>query len=93
VWQPPGFLAPATKALWLRHDADTAGNSEYEAFLAKGDKSTVSRAVDPAAPLLMVYTAAFGGRPAGALITHQALVAQSPGPMPRRAGSRRITAI
>jgi acyl-CoA synthetase (AMP-forming)/AMP-acid ligase II len=64
-------------ALWLRHDPDGDGNSEYEAFLAAGAESEMDRQIDPASPLMMIYTAAFGGRPAGALITHTAIIAQS----------------
>jgi len=64
-------LAPST-ALWLRHD----GDSEYEAFLASGSDEDIETEADPSTPLVMVYTAAFGGRPAGALITHAAIIAQ-----------------
>ncbi len=66
-------LARESSALWLRHD----GESEYEAFLARGNDAEIVRAIDPASPLLMIYTAAFGGRPAGALISHGAIIAQS----------------
>ena len=66
-------LARDSSALWLRHD----GDSQYEALLAGGDDAEVARNIDPASPVLMVYTAAFGGRPAGALITHTAVIAQS----------------
>ena len=63
----------ASSVLWLRHD----GDSEYEAFLASGSDEDNETEVDPSTPVLMVYTAAFGGKPAGALITHAALIAQS----------------
>jgi long-chain acyl-CoA synthetase len=62
-----------SSALWLRHD----GDSEYEPFLASGSDEDIETEVDPSAPLLMVYTAAFGGRPAGALISHTAIIIQS----------------
>ncbi len=65
-------LKPSS-ALWLRHD----GDSEYEAFLATGSTDDREADVDPSAPLLMVYTAAFGGQPAGALISQTAIIMQS----------------
>lgn len=64
-------------ATWLRHDADEDGLSDYEAFLAGGSGDPIEKSIDPSLPLLMIYTAAFGGRPAGALITHEAIIAQS----------------
>jgi long-chain acyl-CoA synthetase len=70
-------LAPAPNALWLRHDDHGEAGSEYEVFLGTGRETDATRPVDATSPLLMVYTAAFGGRPAGALITHQAIIAQS----------------
>lgn len=62
---------------WLRHDADSESGSDYEAFLAAADAEGPTRFIDPDLPLVMIYTAAFGGRPAGALVTHAAILAQS----------------
>jgi long-chain acyl-CoA synthetase len=81
IWQEAEIGGPVVEArklkpsaaLWLRHD----GDSEYEAFLASGSTEDLENEVDPSTPVLMVYTAAFGGRPAGALISHTALIAQS----------------
>jgi long-chain acyl-CoA synthetase len=81
IWQEGEIGGPVTEArslkqsaaLWLRHD----GDSEYEAFLTSGGTEEHEIEVDPSTPLLMVYTAAFGGRPAGALISHTAIVMQS----------------
>jgi len=70
-------LTLSRSALWLRHDSEGEGGSEYEVFLATGQETAAARLVDAASPLLMIYTAAFGGRPAGALITHEAIIAQS----------------
>ncbi len=64
-------------AVWLRHDPDGDGSSEYEDFLASAEAANTPKPIDPAQPVLMIYTAAFGGRPAGALITHEAIIAQS----------------
>jgi long-chain acyl-CoA synthetase len=66
----------AGHAVWIRHD-DTAPDS-YEALLAdaKSDPGP-AEAVDADSPVLMLYTAAFAGRPNGALLPHRALVAQN----------------
>lgn len=58
-------------ALWLRHD-----DGEYEAFLASASPVDPDAAIDAAAPVLQMYTAAFEGRPNGALLTHAGLLAQ-----------------
>lgn len=80
VWQDEeiGDTARAARALgdeqarWLEH-----GGGEYEALLASGSTEDPAVEVDPAEPVLMMYTAAFGGRPNGALLTHQGLLAQN----------------
>jgi len=81
IWQEAEVGGPVVEgrklaqhsALWLRHD----GDSEYEAFLASGSDEDNEKEVDPSTPVVMIYTAAFGGRPAGALISHAALITQS----------------
>jgi acyl-CoA synthetase (AMP-forming)/AMP-acid ligase II len=84
VWQDTeigervrGTQAFRKSGLWLRHDADVAGASEYESFLAAAQPAGALDFVDPALPLVMLYTAAFGGTPNGALITHHAVIGQS----------------
>ncbi len=84
VWQEAevGERVRATPAfgktgLWLRHDADASGVSEYEAFIAAAEPAGALDFVDPTLPLVMIYTAAFGGSPNGALITHNAIIGQS----------------
>ncbi len=64
---PPG-------ALWIQHDG--AGEGGYEALLAGASPEDPGGEVDPARPLLQMYTAAFGGRPNGALLSHTALLLQ-----------------
>ena len=65
-------------ARWLRHDADAGDGDGYEAFLARSETTgDPDLPVDPAAPVLMLYTAAFTGRPNGALLSHQAVLLQS----------------
>jgi acyl-CoA synthetase (AMP-forming)/AMP-acid ligase II len=65
-------------ATWVRHDA--RGPDTYEASLdGAGDPRTPpgDAAVDAERPVLVLYTAAFDGRPNGALLPHRALIAQS----------------
>jgi acyl-CoA synthetase (AMP-forming)/AMP-acid ligase II len=62
--------------LWLQHDAPRDAEGSYEAFLAGGSHEDPGIEVDPAAPVLQMYTAAFTGRPNGALLSSQAIVAQ-----------------
>lgn len=69
---------------WLRHDAPADDPESYEAFLVEGPDDPASAAdddaqagVDPSAPVLLLYTAAFTGSPSGALLTQQAVLTQS----------------
>jgi long-chain acyl-CoA synthetase len=64
-----------TEALWLQHDGK--GDGSYEAFLASGSPDDPDLDVDPALPVLEMYTAAFTGRPNGALLSHQAILTQN----------------
>ena len=59
-------------ARWIEH-----AGGEYEQLLASGSPEDPGVEVDPASPVLMMYTAAFGGHPNGALLTHQGQIAQS----------------
>lgn len=63
-----------TKATWAQHDGE--GDGSYEALLAGGDAEDPDVDVDPAAPVLLLYTAAFTGTPNGALLSHQGLLVQ-----------------
>ena len=66
---------------WIQHD--DPGEHGYEALLAgqlaTGPRGTraPSGPVDPGQPVLMLYTAAFDGRPSGALLSQTALLAQT----------------
>ena len=62
---------------WLRHDTDASDEDSYEAFLGTGAPSDPGLDVDPASAVLMLYTAAFTGRPNGALLSQQAILVQS----------------
>ena len=65
----------AGKALWLQIDG--SGPGSYEAFLQAGDAADPEIAIDPAAPVLALYTAAFDGRPNAALLTQAGLIAHN----------------
>jgi acyl-CoA synthetase (AMP-forming)/AMP-acid ligase II len=63
-----------SSAAWLQHDAE--GDGSYEAFLSGGSNDDPALEVDPSEALLMMYTAAFSGRPNGAMLSHTALITQ-----------------
>jgi len=66
--------AAHASALWLQHDG--GGSDSYEALVAAGAPEAPRVDVDPASPVLIIYTAAFGGRPNGSLLTHTGLLTQ-----------------
>lgn len=57
---------------WIQHDGD--GPDDYEGLIARADCCTEYDAVEPSKPLLAIYTAAFSGEPAAALLSHEALL-------------------
>ncbi|MGE0388482.1 MAG: AMP-binding protein [Gammaproteobacteria bacterium] len=61
-----------TQALWLQLDGEPG---ELDAFAAAGEDADTDREIDPGSPLLVIYTAAFGGRPNGSMLTHRNLIA------------------
>jgi long-chain acyl-CoA synthetase len=63
------------RARWIQHDGD--GEESYEGFVAAvGHATDPDRTIDPASAVLCLYTAAFEGRPNGALLSHTALIGQ-----------------
>lgn len=66
--------ASGDKALWLQHDGSGAGS--YEAFLAAAPATPREVTADPAQPLLILYTAAFDGKPCGAMLSQTAILLQ-----------------
>jgi acyl-CoA synthetase (AMP-forming)/AMP-acid ligase II len=67
----------SSSARWLLHDAPEGfGSDSYEAFLATGGPDDDFGNVDPDASLLLIYTAAFGGRPNAAMLSHRACIEQ-----------------
>jgi long-chain acyl-CoA synthetase len=67
----------AERAVWIRHDADDDDPAGYEHFLRSGSGEGMSGPVDGANPVLLMYTAAFSGRPNGAMFSHIALTTQA----------------
>jgi long-chain acyl-CoA synthetase len=61
-------------ATWVRHDG--SGEDSYEAFIADQPADDLAVDVDPAGGVLMMYTAAFAGRPNGAVLSHIAVLVQ-----------------
>jgi acyl-CoA synthetase (AMP-forming)/AMP-acid ligase II len=61
---------------WIRHDTVDDDPEGYEAFLGSGSPDDPAIEVDPASSVLVVYTAAFSGRPNGAMLSHTACIAQ-----------------
>jgi acyl-CoA synthetase (AMP-forming)/AMP-acid ligase II len=59
-------------AEWVQVDSD--GADSYEALLASGSHQDDDAPVDPMSPVLIIYTAAFEGLPAGALLHHSGLL-------------------
>jgi len=62
------------EARWIRHDTDSPDG--YEAVVAGVDAAAAERDVDPGSGLLAMYTAAFGGQPQAAVLSHTALLIQ-----------------
>ena len=62
-------------ARWLVHD--DGGPDSYEEFLAAGAGVAPAVEVDEGAPLVILYTAAFDGRPNGAQLTHRGILTQN----------------
>jgi acyl-CoA synthetase (AMP-forming)/AMP-acid ligase II len=53
--------------IWIQYDGD--GGDGYESQLRNASSEDDETVVDPASPFLQLYTAAFEGRPNGALLT------------------------
>ncbi|HEY6319613.1 MAG TPA: AMP-binding protein [Acidimicrobiia bacterium] len=60
------------RARWVQHDGDDG----YEGWVASQPAVDPDRPVDPASPLLVIYTAAFEGKPNGAMLSHTACISQ-----------------
>jgi acyl-CoA synthetase (AMP-forming)/AMP-acid ligase II len=62
-------------AEWIRHDSDEAGS--YEHLVAVASADPVAGDVDPHDALLVIYTAAITGRPAGSMLSHRNLISMA----------------
>jgi long-chain acyl-CoA synthetase len=60
-----------TAARWICHD-----DGEYDAFVASGAVDDPDADASDDAPLLLIYTAAFDGRPNAAMLPSRAMIAQ-----------------
>lgn len=67
--------AVTSNVRWLQHDA--TGPDTYEEFLASGAPDDPDLEVDPMSAVLAIYTAAFGGRPNGALLSHLGFIIEN----------------
>lgn len=85
LWQDD-FLGPLVRSVrestpssarWIREDGSDPDGDGYEKVLAESSPVDPDLDVDPASPVLVLYTAAFGGRPNGSMITHTGLLTQS----------------
>jgi long-chain acyl-CoA synthetase len=62
---------------WYRHDAPADEPDAYEALVARGDDVDPMVDVEPFWPVLVIYTAAFSGRPNGAMMSHLGLLLEN----------------
>lgn len=58
---------------WLQHDG---ADDQYEQSLQSAPTTPPATPVEAGAPVIMLYTAAFDGKPNGALLSHTAVLAQ-----------------
>ncbi len=67
--------AASTSTRWIQHDGPVASDGEesYAAFIGASAPTPSGANAAPEAPVLMIYTGAFGGRPHGALLSNRAL--------------------
>jgi acyl-CoA synthetase (AMP-forming)/AMP-acid ligase II len=80
VLYEPAFIAESLKDAhphiqWLSCDGD--GPDNYESLVASSPAASVDVEVDPASPLLAMYTAAFDGHPKAALLSHAGVIAHN----------------
>src|ERR1700722_292251 len=66
-----GRQAARLAADWVQVDGD---DSDYEGWISAASAVDQERPVDPGSPVLIIYTAAFEGRPGGALLSHTGLI-------------------
>ncbi len=62
----------SSSAVWIQHDSSEPGC--YDDLMAAADPLLVAAEVDPHDALLVIYTAAHSGRPAGSMLSHRNLI-------------------
>jgi acyl-CoA synthetase (AMP-forming)/AMP-acid ligase II len=67
----------AGKSRWLQHDSVPDAAEGYEAFLSAAASDDPDVVVDPSQPVIQLYTGAFGGKPNGAQLSHDAVLSQA----------------
>jgi acyl-CoA synthetase (AMP-forming)/AMP-acid ligase II len=67
-----GLSSRGDSAHWIQHDGGA-----YEVFLASAPAWPEEPPSDPRTPVLLLYTAAFGGAPNAAMLTHAGIIAQN----------------
>lgn len=65
----------SSNASWIRHDSDEPGC--YDDLVAAASPEPVCADVDAHDALLVIYTAAHSGRPAGSMLSHRNLIAMA----------------
>jgi acyl-CoA synthetase (AMP-forming)/AMP-acid ligase II len=75
LYEPSDVVTAAREQAGSKADWVAVG-AEYEALLAGGRPEDPDLPVDPASPVLAMYTAAFTGRPNAAGLSHSGLLAQ-----------------
>ncbi|NKY57771.1 AMP-binding protein [Nocardia flavorosea] len=65
--------APEDGSRWVR--CTESEDDEYESWLSSSSAQYPAEEVEERDPVLLLYTAAFDGRPNGALLSHRALIA------------------
>lgn len=66
-------LLSTDEAVWIQHDGEEDGS--YESLIAGGKPDDPSRAIDPNQAIIILYTAAYEGRPGGAMCSHSGVIA------------------
>jgi acyl-CoA synthetase (AMP-forming)/AMP-acid ligase II len=65
----------STSAAWIQHDTAEAGG--YDDLVAAANAEPPTAEVDPHDALLVIYTAAHSGRPAGSMLSHRNLISMA----------------
>lgn len=64
------------EASWVQHDLSASADGSYESLVAAAPTNDPAVPVDPASPVLGIYTAAFEGRPNCAMLSHLSILVE-----------------